>query len=136
MAISASVSAKREELLQVARLCGENLSRRAFGERGPDLKVTLADLEQFLRPMVTALAEGFLSISATEQTQRLAQTLPCPTCGRECSMSPEDRSLQGEHGPFTWPEPRCHCEHCERSFFPSANGAEDRPAGLQPDPDR
>jgi NADH pyrophosphatase NudC (nudix superfamily) len=125
MAIPASVEGKREELVRSARLLGENLSRRAFGERGPDLKVTLADLEQFLRPLVEAMAGGFLAISAEEQTQRLPETLPCPTCGRECSRSEHGRALVAEQGPFTWCEPVCHCEHCERSFFPSADRAED-----------
>src|SRR5882672_5894820 len=85
MPMSKTVEAKREELIQAARLLGENLSRRSFGERGPDLNVTLADLEGFLRPLVQAMAGGFLAVSASEQAQRLAETLPCPTCGRECS---------------------------------------------------
>lgn len=125
MAIPAAIEEKRDELVRAARLLGENLSRRAFGEHGPDLKVTLADMEQFMRPLVEALTGGFLAVSTQDQTQRLAQTLPCPTCGRACSRSEHKRTLRGEHGPFTWSEPVCHCEHCERSFFPSAAGAED-----------
>lgn len=124
MAISPVIEGKRDELVQIARLLGENLSRRAFGESGPDLKVTLADMEQFLLPMVEALAGGFLAVSAQEQTERLAESLPCPTCGRACSRSEHQRTLRGEHGPFTWPEPVCHCEHCERSFFPSTDRTE------------
>ena len=125
MAITAAVEAKRNELVQSARLLGENLSRRTFGERGPDLKVTLADMEQFLRPLVEALAGGFLAVSAEEQTERLARTLPCPTCGRACARAEHPRTLVAEQGPFTWSEPACHCEHCERSFFPSADSAQD-----------
>jgi hypothetical protein len=128
MAISATTDGRRDELLRVARLCGENLSRHAFGERGPDLKVTLADMEQFLGPLVEAMAGGFLGVSAAEQTQRLPDTLPCPACGRACSRAVVDRTLRGEHGPFTWSEPRCYCEPCERSFFPSTDRVEDRPA--------
>ena len=124
MAIT-TAEAKRDELVRTARLLGENLSRRAFGECGPDLKVTLVDLEQFLRPLVEAMASGFLAVSAGEQTQRLADTLPCPTCGRECSRTEHQRTLIAEHGPFTWSEPACHCSHCERSFFPSAHRAQD-----------
>lgn len=52
MSLTKVVESKRDELLQSARLLGENLSRRAFGERGPDLNVTMVDLEQFLRPLV------------------------------------------------------------------------------------
>lgn len=125
MAIKESVTAKNEELVQIARLFGENLSRRAFGERGPDLNVTLTNLEQFLQPMVEAIAAGFLAVSAQEQVGRLGQALPCPNCGGECPREEHERTLMTEHGPFTWPEPVCHCSHCERSFFPSAARAQD-----------
>lgn len=66
MAITASVVAKRDELVQSARLLGKKISRWTFGERGPDLQVTLADLEQFLRPLMAAMAGGFLAVSAAE----------------------------------------------------------------------
>lgn len=125
MSLTKAVEAKRDELVQVARGWGENLSQRAFGERGPDLNVTLVDLEQFMRPLVQALASGFLGKSADEQIQRLAETLPCPTCGQECSREDGSRTLTGEEGPFTWSEPTCHCPQCDRSFFPSADGVED-----------
>ena len=125
MALPTAVGEKRDELARAARLLGENLSRRAFGERGPDLNVSLADIEQFLRPLVEAMASGFLAVSAKEQTQRLAETMPCPDCGRECPRSDHQRTLRAEHGSFTWSEPVCDCSHCERSFFPSAGRTED-----------
>lgn len=125
MAITAGVAAKMDELKGIARLLGENLSQRAFDECGPDLKVTLVDLEQLLRPLVEAMAGGFLASSAEEQSKQLAETLPCPSCGHECSRKSRERRLVGEQGPFTWAEPVCHCEHCERSFFPSTNCFED-----------
>src|SRR5216683_7943906 len=93
MSLTKTIEAKRDELVQSARLLGENLSRRSFGERGPDLNVTLADLEGFLRLLVQAMAAGFLSVSASEQAERLAETLPCPACGRECSREDHERTL-------------------------------------------
>ena len=132
MSLTKTVEEKRDELVRSARLAGENLSRRAFGERGPDLNVTLVDLEEVLRPMVQAMTSGFLATSAKEQAERLAETLPCPTCGRECSREEHERTLTAEDGPFTWSEPACHWTHCDRSFFPSADGIEDRSAGVQP----
>ena len=124
MSLTKTVEAKREDLVVLARMWGENLSQRAFGEGGPDLNVTLADLEQLLRPLVQAMAGGFLGKSAEEQKQRLAETLPCPTCGRECSKEEQERTLTTEDGPFSWSEPTCRCEQCDRSFFPSADGVE------------
>lgn len=125
MGISKAVEAKRVELEQIAQLLGENLSRQAFGERGPDLQVTLNDMEQVLRPLVEAMSRGFLSVSAREQGGRLAETLPCPSCGQECGRSEHERTLRAENGTFTWPEPTAHCPRCERSFFPPEDGAED-----------
>ena len=125
MSLTKAVESKREELVQSARLLGENLSRRALEERGPDLNVALVDLEQLLRPLVQAMASGFLATSAGEQSLRLAETLPCPTCGRECERREHERTLTAEDGLFTWSEPTCHCQQCDRSFFPSAGGAED-----------
>lgn len=125
MAISSAVLARTDEMKQLARLLGENLSKRAFGERGPGLGMTLMDLEQILRPLVEEMAGGFLGTSAEEQSKRLSETLPCPSCGRECVLKTRERRMVGEHGPFCWAEPVCQCAHCERSFFPSANRPED-----------
>ena len=58
MSMTKVVEVQRNEWVRSARLLGENLSRRAFGERGPDWNVTLADLEQFLRPLIVARAGG------------------------------------------------------------------------------
>jgi hypothetical protein len=124
MAISSAVIAKTDELRQAARILGENLSKRTFGERGPGLSVSLTDLEQILRPLVEEMAGGFLATSAAEQSKRLSETLPCPTCGRECVQKTRERRMVAEHGPFSWAEPVCHCAHCERSFFPSTNRLE------------
>ena len=80
--------------------------------------MTLADLEQFLRPLMAAMAGGFLAVSAAEQTERLPETRPCPTCGYECSQEERERTIAAEQGPFTWAEPVCHCPQCERAVFP------------------
>lgn len=125
MGISTVIEARLGEVERIAELLGENLARRTFGERGPDLQVTLNDLEQVLRPLVEAMSRGFLGVSAREQAARLAETLPCPACGQECVRSDHERTLRAENGTFAWPEPKAHCSRCERSFFPSAARAED-----------
>lgn len=132
MAITASVVAKRDELVQSARLLGKKISRWTFGERGPDLQVTLADLEQFLRPLMAAMAGGFLAVSAAEQTERLPETRPCPTCGHECSQEERERTIAAEQGPFTWAEPVCHCPQCERAFFPQRTALKIGQRGYSP----
>ena len=125
MGMSAPTQGSSDELIGLVRLLGKNLSYQAFGEQGPDLKMTLADMERCLKPLVEAMAGGFLSASTNEQAHRLIDIQPCPTCGRECTQARRDRTILGEYGPFTWPEPTYHCEHCERSFFPSTDRFED-----------
>ncbi len=125
MGVTAATQGTSDDLIGLVRLLGQNLSHQAFGEQGPDLKMTLADLERRLKPLVDALASGFLSAATGEQAQRLIDIQPCPTCGRECSRIPRERTILGEYGSFTWPEPTYHCEYCERSFFPSADRVED-----------
>ena len=125
MRVTAPTEVTPDELVGLVRLLGRNLSHQAFGEQGPDLKMTLVDLERRLKPLVEALASGFLSEATGEQAQQLIDVLPCPTCGRECPQIQTDRTILGEYGPFTWPEPTYHCSRCERSFFPSTDRVED-----------
>lgn len=135
MALKRGIQARQEELIESARVMGKNLSRTTFGQGGPDLQVTFADLEQFLRPLVEAMATGFLGESAEEQSGRLSPTLPCPSCGHECLRSARPRTLMAEQGPVTWPEPVYDCLRCERSFFPSAGGTSAGSARVQPGTD-
>lgn len=118
---------KSAELEQWAGQMGEILCKKAFGERGPDLATSLADLEQLLGPVLEQLAAGFLQASVRQQSDRLPDELACPTCGVGCPRvtNPRERTMTTEHGDFRWREPACHCDRCQRSFFPAAEGAAD-----------
>lgn len=123
----AAARGKSEELSQWAGQLGEILGKKAFGEAGPDLQTSLVDLEQLLGPVLEQLAAGFLQASVTQQAERLPDELPCPTCDvgcRRCSETRE-RTMTSAHGDFTWQEPSFHCDRCQRSFFPAAEGAPD-----------
>lgn len=119
--------AKTDELKRWTKRTGEILAQKAFGEQGPDLETSLADMEQLLGPLLEQLAAGFLQQSVTQQGERLPDEVPCPTCGAGCTPATEDRarSLTTEHGDFRWSERACHCDRCQRSFFPAASDAED-----------
>lgn len=123
----AAARGKSQELGQWADQLGEILCKQAFGERGPDLQTSLADLEQVLGPVLEQLAAGFLRSSVAGQSARLPDELACPTCGVGCAAQPEprERTMTTAHGDFTWQEPACHCDRCQRSFFPAAEDAQD-----------
>lgn len=118
---------KSEELGQWAGQLGEILCKKAFGEQGPDLQTSLVDLEQVLGPVLEQMAAGFLRASVAQQSERLPDELACPTCGEGCLALAEarERTMTTEHGDFTWSEPAYHCDRCQRSFFPAAQGAQD-----------
>lgn len=127
MGTVAAARGKSEELGQWAGQMGEILCKKAFGERGPDLQTSLVDLEQVLGPVLEQLAAGFLRASVAQQSERLPDELACPTCGVGCVALPEarERTMTTAHGDFAWQEPACHCDRCQRSFFPTSAGAAD-----------
>jgi hypothetical protein len=123
----AAVKGKTDELKRHAERMGEILSKQAFGEQGPDLETSLADMEQLLGVYLEQFAAGFLRKAVADQADRLADEAPCPTCGAGCAVVPQDqeRRMTTEHGDFRYAERVGHCDRCGRSFFPSADGAED-----------
>jgi hypothetical protein len=127
MGSATAARGKSAELKRSAEQMGEILCKLAFGERGPDLSTSLVDLEQVLGPVLEQMAAGFLRTSVTQQSMRLTDELPCPTCGGGCSASEEsrERTTATEHGDFCWSEPAFFCDRCQRSFFPAAERAED-----------
>jgi hypothetical protein len=127
MGSMATAKGKTDELNRWAEQVGEILSKKAFGEQGPDLQTSLADMEQLLGPFLEHMAAGFFRTSAVQQGERLPDEVPCPTCGQGCPpMTPDqERSITTEHGDFRWSERACQCDRCGRSFFPSADRAAD-----------
>ena len=123
----AAAKAKTEELKQWAEQIGEILSKRAFGEQGPDLHTSLADLEELLGPILKQMAAGYLRAAVSDQAERLPDEAPCPTCGVGCAVARAEgaRQMTTEHGDFCFVERVGHCDRCGRSFFPSAEGAPD-----------
>jgi anaerobic selenocysteine-containing dehydrogenase len=123
----AAAKGKADELKRWAEQMGEILSRKAFGEQGPDLQTALADMEELLGPFLEQMAAGFLRTSVTDQAERLPDEAPCPTCGVGCPVAAQgqERHMTTERGDFRFSERVGHCDRCGRSFFPSADGPQD-----------
>jgi len=127
MGSTAAAKGKTEELNRWAEQLGEILAQKAFGEKGPDLQTSLAEMEQLLGPFLEHMAAGFLQKSVTQQAERLPDEVPCPTCGEGCvpATAAQERWMTTEHGDFRWQERTCFCDRCQRSFFPAADRAPD-----------
>lgn len=123
----ASAKGKSDELKRHAERMGEILSKQAFGEQGPDLQTSLADLEELLGSYLKQIAAGFLGKAVTDQAERLADEAACPTCGHACAVAAQNKQRQvtTEHGDFRFTERVGSCDRCGRSFFPSAARLED-----------
>jgi hypothetical protein len=118
---------KADKLMRWAGQIGEILSKKAFGEHGPDLQTSLADMEALLGPVLKQLAAGFLEKAVSDQAERLPGEAACPTCGMVCVLVAQEkqRHMTTEHGDFDFGERVGHCDRCGRSFFPSAEDSQD-----------
>ena len=123
----ATGKAKTDELMRWAEQIGGILSKKAFGELGPDLQTSLADMEALLGPVLKQMAAGFLEKAVSDQAERLPEETACPTCGMECTIVAQEkqRQMTTEHGDFDFSERVGHCDRCGRSFFPPAEDSQD-----------
>jgi hypothetical protein len=120
------------ELAALAEGYGKILAGEAYGPEGPGLDVDLATMEDLAVSMQQALLKGMCQALTRQQARRLPETQPCPECGWECAVEQPDpasdeqsRPMRLRGGSFQLAEPRCYCRPCRRSFFPSADRAED-----------
>jgi hypothetical protein len=130
------------ELVALARGWGEIAAGEAYGEEGPDFDVDLSGIEEVGWQMSRALNQGLCEALTARQAERLPEVRPCPGCGAECEVERtgddgtasrrRPRTMHVRGGPFELREPRCFCDRCGRSFFPSADGAADQREGVQP----
>ena len=113
-----------QAITDLARQWGKIVVRRAFGEQGPSLDVDFAQMEEVARAAAQGLTAGALEEATSQQGQQLGEKQPCPTCGRLCTVSSEERPFRVKGGVIQLREPKCHCPTCRRDFFPSASHAE------------
>lgn len=104
----------------LAQQWGKIVSRHAFGEQGPGLDVTFAQMESLALAAAQGLTEGALVAFLELQAQKLADHQACPSCGTLCRLQRQPRPLMvrgGTEVPHS--EPMAHCPQCRRDFFPS-----------------
>lgn len=125
-----------EELQAITRLAkqwGKIVVRHAFGEQGPGLDVDLTQMEEMAYAAAQGLTAGALEEATAQQRQQLGEQQSCPTCGKPCGITTEERPIHVKGGGFQLREAKCYCSTCRRAFFPSASGAEAERERLQSD---
>lgn len=121
-----------QAIRKLAKEWGKIVSRRAFGEEGPDVEVNFAAMEDIALAASQGLSEGALEEMLVRQAQRYGTEQPCPECGRIWPMEPETRTLVVRGGgEVEHSEPQGYCRLCRRAFFPSAGPPGAGSSGLQ-----
>ncbi len=103
------------------------LAKEGFGEDGPPLQTTFAQIERFGHQAGRMVARAVDVELAQRHASHFADAQPCPTCQRDCPLkeSPHPLSMQTGDGAVTLHEPTCNCLTCRRDFFPSADSVGD-----------
>jgi hypothetical protein len=115
-----AVEAKFRELVEL-------LSRQGFGESGPPLETTFAEIEKFGHQTGRMLARALDAHLTARHALHFTGVEPCPTC-HEPGLSHERSHalpLQTSDGEVVLHEPACHCPSCRRDFFPAARRVTD-----------
>lgn len=103
------------------------LARHGFGEEGPPLETTFAQIEQFGHRAGQMLARAVDAKLAEAHAGHFSDEQACPSCGQGASPedAPHDLPLQTGDGDVVLHEPAFRCPQCKRDFFPSTHPAAD-----------
>ena len=109
----------KEKLSELVAL----LAAHGFGDQGPRLETTFAQIEQFGHQAGRMVARALDERLVEQHAAHFQNEQPCPTCGETCppKESPHDLSLQTADGEVTVGEPSCRCSPCRRDFFPGTH---------------
>ena len=112
-----------DTLRALAAEWGKIVSRRTFGDDGPDLSVDFRTMEQIAATAAQGLTEGTLQLLLRQQADKLPAEQPCPDCGKLCRAEPQARPLVARGAEVEQVERVAHCPDCRRDFFPPAGGS-------------
>lgn len=124
-----------EVLAQMQKL-GQMISAETYGEGGPPLELTWAEIEELGHEIGKLTATVFDQTAQRQQAERYDTSRGCPQCGKACRASVKHRDLTTRDGTADLSEPEFRCVACERSFFPQRielrlDGSDYSPAVLE-----
>ena len=111
------------ELHDLAARWAHIVSKRAFGDDGPDLDVDFRTFEQIATAAAQGLTEGTLQLLLQQQADKLPDEQSCPHCGKLCLTETHSRPLTAQGATVLQVERIAHCPDCRRAFFPPADGS-------------
>ena len=107
--------------------CVAALAACGFGEDGPPVATTFAEIEAFGHQVGRMVARAVDERLTSQHANHFQVDSQCPTCQHACAASEtlSQRKLQTTDGDVPIREPVFHCPVCNRDFFPSAYCLED-----------
>ena len=98
------------------------LAASGFGEDGPPLETTFAQIEKFGHQAGRMLGRAIDARLTAQHAEHFVDEAACPACDEKVppKESPHVLPLQTQDGEVTLHEPTCRCPSCRRDFFPSA----------------
>jgi hypothetical protein len=122
---SKAVQARRArfspEVLKQIQLLGRMISAEKYGDAGPPIDLTWAEIEDAGHELGKLVATEYDQTMQRQQAEKFDTPHDCPQCGKRASPCVKHRDLTTRDGTADLSEPELHCVACERSFFPSAN---------------
>lgn len=109
------------EVLEQMQKLGRMMGRETFGEGGPPMQTTFAQIEDIGHELGKMVATEFDQIMQRQHAEKYDQEHPCPQCKKNCTSTVKHRDLTTRDETADLSEPEFRCTACERSFFPSAD---------------
>ena len=107
------------EVLEQIQLLGRMLSAEKYGDGGPPIELTWAEIEDAGHELGKIVATEYDQTVQRQHAEKFDNAQPCPRCGKTSRASVKHRDLTTRDGTADLSEPQFHCVACERSFFPS-----------------
>ena len=105
---------KLQESLRQAAAIATQLQALDQGEGTPHFD----QIEMPAHEVGQQLSQLVQTTRARELAADALQDVPCPTCGKRCSVETSNRKVHSIDGHIDLMETVAHCSRCRRSFFP------------------
>ena len=115
------------EMRQRLAAAAAEARRLVYGDRGcPEWGTSFAEIETDAKEIGHEMIRLLMEQSADEQGHAMPPSA-LTTCSGEVAQltGVEERTLETESGPVSWPEPKAHLPKSRKAFFPSGQSAGD-----------
>jgi len=113
------------EMRQRLAAAAAEARRLVYGDRGcPEWGTSFAEIETDAKEIGHEMIRLLMEQTADGQVQEMPQSALTAGDGEVAQLTGvEERTLETESGPVSWPEPKAHLPKSRKAFFPSGQSA-------------